>query len=117
VLHLDLASVGLVFDISKPFGSARSNAVGVVVSYVLVGFTLETLWDNGVDDLTVNGAPRVRFLGNEGEGVVEFTERRGGFHLFYHLTCFFVLVSLALRPVRLVEHGLGVEGQLLVHRI
>lgn len=117
MLHLDLASVGLVPDVSKSFGSARSNAVGVVVSNVLVGFTLETLWDNGIDDLTVNGTSRVGFLGNQGQWVVELTERRAGFHLFDHLTSLLVLVGLTFRSERLFLHGLGVEGQVHVHRI
>jgi len=117
MLHLYLTSVRFELDVSKALGRAGSDAVSVVISDVLVGFSLETLRHYRVDNLTVDFSSRVRLLRNELQRIVKLIEARGSFHFFNHLSSFFILVSLSIRSVRLVLDSLRVEGQFIVERV
>lgn len=75
MLHLDLASTRFEFDVSESLSSLRRDTVGVVVSDILVSFTLERLRHDRINDLTVNFPTRIRLLSDELKRVVELVER------------------------------------------
>lgn len=117
MLHLDLASTRFEFYFTESLSSLRRDTIGVVVSYILVSFTLKRLRHYRVNDLTVNFSTRIRLLSDKLKRIVELVERGGCLHLFDHLTCFSISVLFSLRSKGLVHHVLRVEGQVVVQGI